>query len=104
MAKDFYDALGVNRSASEGEIKSAYRKLARQYHPDRNPGDKAAAERFKEIQRAYDVLGDKQKREQYDQFGPGFEQMGGPGGPGGPGGTHWTGGPGQYQNIDPEAF
>jgi DnaJ-class molecular chaperone len=100
MARDYYEALGINRKASEGEIKSAYRKLARQYHPDRNPGDKAAAERFKEIQQAYDVLGDKKKREQYDQFGPGFEQMGG----GGPGGFHWTGGPAGYQNIDPEAF
>jgi curved DNA-binding protein len=105
MAKDYYEALGVSRTASENEIKSAYRKLARQYHPDRNPGDKSAAERFKEVQQAYDVLGDKKKREQYDQFGPGFEHMGaGPGGPGGPGGFHWTGGPGQYQNVDPEMF
>src|SRR5688572_17553752 len=103
MAKDYYEALGVSRTASEGDIKSAYRKLARQYHPDRNPGDKAAAERFKEVQQAYDVLSDKKKREQYDQFGPGFEQMGA-GGPGGPGGFHWTGGPGQYQNVDPEMF
>jgi curved DNA-binding protein len=108
MAKDYYEALGVGRSASEGEIKSAYRKLARQYHPDRNPGDKAAAERFKEIQQAYDVLSDKKKREQYDQFGPGFENMragsAGPGGPGGPGGFHWSAGPGEYQNVDPEMF
>jgi DnaJ-class molecular chaperone len=103
MAKDYYDALGVNKSASDGEIKSAYRKLARQYHPDRNPGDKAAAERFKEIQQAYDILSDKKKRQQYDQFGPGFEQMGSAPG-GGPGGFHWTGGPGQYQNVDPGMF
>src|SRR5882757_3453872 len=101
MAKDYYEVLGVNKKASENEIKTAYRKLARQYHPDRNPGDKAAAERFKEIQTAYDVLSDKKKREQYDQFGPAFEQMG-QGGPGGPGGFHWTGGPGGTQNIDPE--
>lgn len=101
MAKDYYDSLGVSRTASEGDIKSAYRKLARQYHPDRNPGDKAAAERFKEIQQAYDVLSDKKKKEQYDQFGPGFEQMGG-----GQGGFHYgtSGGPGGYQNIDPAAF
>jgi len=107
MAKDYYDALGVSKTASEGEIKSAYRKLARQYHPDRNPGDKAAAERFREVQQAYDVLSDKKKREQYDQFGPDFERVhaGPSGGPGtGPGGFHWTGGPGQYQNVDPEVF
>ncbi|MFT3882522.1 MAG: DnaJ domain-containing protein [Gemmatales bacterium] len=90
MAKDYYDSLGVSRSASESDIKSAYRKLARQYHPDRNPGDKAAAERFKEIQQAYDVIGDKKKKEQYDQFGPGFEQMGAGGG----GGFHGGGFPG----------
>lgn len=101
MAKDYYDILGVTRKASESEIKSSYRKLARQFHPDRNPGDKAAAERFKEIQQAYDVLSDKKKREQYDQFGHGFEQMGS--GPG-QGGFHWTGGPSGYQNIDPGAF
>lgn len=102
MAKDYYDSLGVSRSASEGDIKSAYRKLARQFHPDRNPGDKTAAERFKEIQQAYDVLGDKKKKDQYDQFGPGFEQMGA----GSPGGAQWetSGGPGGYQNIDPAAF
>lgn len=104
MPKDYYESLGVNKSASEGDIKSAYRKLARQFHPDRNPGDKAAAERFKEIQQAYDVLGDKKKKEQYDQFGPGFENMGASGG--GPGGFHWgtSGGPGGYQNVDPAAF
>lgn len=104
MPKDYYESLGVNKSASEGDIKSAYRKLARQYHPDRNPGDKTAAERFKEIQQAYDVLGDKKKKEQYDQFGHGFENMGAGGGPGG---FHWGtpgGGQGGYQNIDPAAF
>ncbi len=90
MAADYYDTLGVKRGASEDEIKKAYRKLARQYHPDRNPGDKAAEARFKEIQQAYDVLSDKNKRAQYDQFGeagpqPGFGGFGG--GPGGPGGT-----------------
>lgn len=110
MAKDYYDSLGVSRSATEGDIKSAYRKLARQYHPDRNPGDKAAAERFKEIQQAYDVIGDKKKKEQYDQFGHNFEHMGAGGGggfPGGgfPGGAQWgTSGGGGYQNIDPAAF
>lgn len=106
MAQDFYASLGVSKSASEGEIKSAYRKLARQYHPDRNPGDKAAAEKFKDIQQAYDVLGDKTKREKYDQFGPNFEHMGSghPGGGGFPGGGWSTGGAGGYQNVDPSMF
>jgi DnaJ-class molecular chaperone len=84
MAADFYDTLGVKRDASEEEIKKAYRKLARQYHPDRNPGDKQAEAKFKEVQRAYDVLSDKNKRAQYDQFGAeglegGFPGAGGEG-------------------------
>jgi molecular chaperone DnaJ len=66
-----YDTLGVSKSASQDEIKKAYRKLARQYHPDRNPGDAAAEERFKEVQTAYDVLSDAEKRKQYDAFGNG---------------------------------
>src|SRR5260370_2458434 len=69
MPRDYYDVLGVKRNASEDEIKKAYRKLARQYHPDRNPGDKQAETRFKEVQAAYDVLSDKTKRSQYDRFG-----------------------------------
>lgn len=108
MAQDYYAALGVSKTASEGDIKSAYRKLARQYHPDRNPGDKAAAEKFKDIQQAYDVLGDKKKREKYDQFGPNFENMGSgfPGGGAGypGGGGYSTGGSGAYQNVDPSMF
>lgn len=67
--KDYYELLGVNRSAGEDEIKKAYRKLALQHHPDRNPGDKQAEEKFKEVSEAYSVLSDAQKRSQYDQFG-----------------------------------
>src|SRR3954449_11711349 len=79
---DYYKTLGVDKKASADEIKKAYRKLARQYHPDRNPGDKQAEERFKEISAAYDVLGDADKRKQYDRGG--MFAGGGPGGaPGG---------------------
>ena len=69
MAKTLYDVLGVKKDATEAEIKKAYRKLAREHHPDRNPGDKAAEERFKEVQGAYDTLSDADKRKQYDTFG-----------------------------------
>jgi molecular chaperone DnaJ len=77
---DHYKTLGVARNASPEEIKKAYRKLARQYHPDRNPGDKKAEERFKEISQAHDVLGDPEKRKQYDSgTGPFAASAGGPG-------------------------
>ena len=70
MAKrDYYEILGVQRNASAGAIKAAFRKLAMQHHPDRNPGDKAAEQRFKEINEAYEVLKDDSKRAAYDQFG-----------------------------------
>jgi curved DNA-binding protein len=73
--RDYYEVLGVKKTASEEEIKKAFRKLAMKHHPDRNPGNKQAEERFKEINEAYAVLSDKQKRQQYDQFGPtGFSQ------------------------------
>src|SRR5919106_3903818 len=69
MAEDLYRELGVDKKASAEEIKKAYRKLARQYHPDRNAGDKQAEERFKEVQEAYSILSDPEKRKQYDQGG-----------------------------------
>jgi len=78
MAKDFYELLGVHRNATEPELKKAYRKLAHQYHPDKNPGDKASEEKFKEISHAYEVLSDAEKRAYYDQYGiaPGAQGAG----------------------------
>ena len=86
MAKpDYYDTLGVNRGADEKALKSAYRKLAMKYHPDRNPDDDAAEAKFKEVNEAYDVLKDDEKRAAYDQFGHAAFEGGGPGGAGGGG-------------------
>ncbi|HXK59724.1 MAG TPA: molecular chaperone DnaJ [Acidobacteriota bacterium] len=76
--RDYYEVLGVKRNASEGEIKKAYRRLARKYHPDVNPGDKHAEERFKEIQEAYNVLSDPEKRKTYDRYGFYREGQSGP--------------------------
>ena len=67
--KDFYETLGVARSASDEDIKKAYRKLAMKYHPDRNPDNKASEDKFKEVQKAYDILSDKEKKTAYDQYG-----------------------------------
>src|SRR3990170_131158 len=74
MARDYYDVLGLKRGASQKEIKQAYRKLARKHHPDVNPGDKGAEERFKEINRAFEVLNDAEKRKKYDRYGERWEQ------------------------------
>lgn len=86
MKKDYYDILGVSRNADESEIKKAYRKIAIKNHPDKNPGDTAAEERFKEAAEAYEVLGNKEKRRQYDQFG--HQGVGGNGGGFGGGGMN----------------
>ena len=98
--RDFYDVLGVKKDASEADIKKAFRKLARKYHPDINPGDKSAEQKFKELNEAYEVLSDAKKRQQYDQFGhgafeQGFSQGAGPGAGGF--GFEGFGGPGADQ-------
>lgn len=107
--KDYYKTLGVKKNAGADEIKKAYRKLARKHHPDVNPGDKAAEEKFKDINEAYEVLSDEEKRAKYDRFGAEWQQFSGAGGRpqdfnwgawgagGQPGGT-------QYRTVSPEEF
>src|SRR5690349_17524630 len=120
MAKrDYYDVLGVSKSAGADEIRKAHRKLVRQYHPDVNKNNKAAEEKFKEVQEAYDVLSDEHKRKAYDQFG--HAGVGGGAGPGGVdpamyeayrraqqgrggGRQRWSGGGVTVEDFDPSDF
>jgi DnaJ-class molecular chaperone len=105
--KDYYSTLGVTKTASEKEVKAAYRKLARKWHPDVNPGDKAAETKFKEINEAYEVLGDPEKRKKYDELGANwrmYEQAGA--GAGSPFGGQWNvnvgGGQGGFRTMTQE--
>lgn len=101
--RDYYEVLGVSKTATQDELKKAYRKLARKYHPDLNKDNEEAAEKFKECNEAYSVLSDDQKRAQYDQFGhAAFENggMGGGGGFGGAGGFGGFGGSGMEDIFD----
>jgi DnaJ-class molecular chaperone len=95
--KDYYQILGVPKSASEAEIKKAYRKLALEHHPDRNKGDKASEEKFKEVTRAYEVLSDSSKKAQYDQFGHSAFEAGAGGAAGNPFAGGFGGQGGQYR-------
>jgi DnaJ-class molecular chaperone len=88
--RDYYETLGVSRSASDDDIKKAYRKLARKYHPDLNPNNKQSEEKFKEVQEAYEVLGDKEKRGRYDQLGQNWK-----------GGSDFTPPPNWQTDFDP---
>jgi len=111
QTRDYYQALGVSRTASQKDIQSAFRKLARKLHPDVNPGDKEAERRFKEVSEAHDVLSDREKRRMYDRFGADWQAASAAGVD--PDRAQWpfgarTGGAGgprvQYQNIDPDVF
>tara|TARA_R110002111_G_scaffold2705_4_gene17993 strand:+ start:97791 stop:98711 length:921 start_codon:yes stop_codon:yes gene_type:complete len=93
--RDYYDILEVSKTASADEIKKAYRKLSRKYHPDMAPDDKSADQKFKEVQEAYEILRDETKRKQYDQYGHSFQQAG-------PGGGYYPGGGGGGSPVDLE--
>ena len=89
--RDYYEVLGVDKSADDATLKKAYRKLAKKYHPDVNPGDKEAEAKFKEATEAYTILSDPEKRKQYDQFGHAAFENGGGGAGGGFGGFDFNG-------------
>jgi DnaJ-class molecular chaperone len=107
MAEDYYKTLGVAKNASQAEIQKAYYELAKKYHPDKNPDDKTAKKKFQQVQAAFDVLSNAEKREMYDRYGSSFETRGA-GGPGGPQHSYtWGGGPGAGfggANAGPEDF
>jgi len=93
MAEDYYRILGLSKGASSNEIQKAYRELARKYHPDLNPDDKSAKEKFQQVQKAYEVLNDPKKREMYERFGSNFENAQS-------GGAQWRPGSGGFENVD----
>ncbi|MGB2782058.1 MAG: DnaJ domain-containing protein, partial [Phycisphaerae bacterium] len=104
---DYYEVLGVGRGASQEDIRKAYRRLARKYHPDLNPGDPEAERKFKGLGEAYEVLSDAEKRKAYDRFGREGVRMGAATGAGPSGFRHtWTGGPGEpgFDDVAFEAF
>lgn len=104
--KDYYQTLGIPKNAEEKEIKKAYRKLARAYHPDKNPGDKSAEEKFKEINEAYEVLSDPDKRQKYDQFGADWDKFSRTGGNPNDFWSQWAqqGGGQRTRTVSPEEF
>ncbi|HEY2147856.1 MAG TPA: DnaJ domain-containing protein, partial [Pirellulales bacterium] len=108
MAEDYYKTLGVNRDASQADIQKAYRDLARKYHPDLNPNDKKAKEKFQKVQTAFEVLNDPSKRELYDRYGSSFEAYAQGGGPRPQGRGDWqqTTGPmhGGFEDVDFSEF
>jgi curved DNA-binding protein len=106
--KDYYSVLGVSKTATQDEIKKTFRKLARKYHPDVNPGDQSSSEKFKEIGEAYEVLSDPEKRQKYDEFGSQWQQYSQSGGrPEDFNWSQWQAGPGatsSYRTVTPEEF
>jgi DnaJ-class molecular chaperone len=103
MAEDYYKTLGVPKNASQAEIQKAYRELARKHHPDMNPNDKTAKKKFQQVQAAFDVLNNPEKREMYDRYGSSFETMGAGGPQGGPAWS-WAPGAGPAPSAGPGGF
>lgn len=97
MARDYYDVLGVSRNVNEKDLKKAYRKLAKKYHPDANPDDPKSEAKFKELNEAYEVLSDAEKRTQYDRFGPDFARYQN-------GGQQWNNAGSPYTSVDDTGF